>query len=922
MFERDHLAQVYDASHGGLDIILSVCPQAESVVSNLKRKFRLRPDEKTPSACLYAPKDSGDCWHVVDYGGGEGERCFSPIDLYMRDRGYRQQHFSVALHELMELYGVSEQLTSSVNRPDITTREALDGETGQPRRIRYRKGFTPEELRTWGPCVKAEHLTELGWQAVASIEDTKNGKTTIKCPTPTFPIFAETCEYTDSQGNILSFRKVYEPCNPNKAFRFFCDGQKPRHYLFGLQALRRKVESLGGEKLPEVVIVSGGSDAVNLLSMGYQPVWLGSETEELTQDDMKLLSKYAHRIVNIPDIDATGLRMGRRLALRYPDIYTAWMTDEDMHHLHDKRQRRRKDLKDFIELNPSREAVRNLINRAQSALYWSVSKDKDGNKSYTVSASRLNYYLGLNGFCTLKDDTQEKPVYVRLNGHRVQHVVAKTIVNFLTEQARRQGLPRGLQDKLLRSHDVPNNNVSHLPERDDMDFGKATETSQRFFFRNGWVEVTAGDITFHNYADLTDGYVWEDSVIQHDYRRTAPMFKVEHDAEGRLRVSVNEHQPSKFFRFVMNASRLYWRKELEKGQELTPEERDEENLCLLSKLVNIGYLLFGFKSESQAWATLCLDATMGETEDECNGRSGKSFYLKALGQLLNTFCIEARVPSVVDNRFLFDGVTEATDLIIVDECHRLLNFDFFYGRITGNFRGENKGEHPFEIPFQKSPKFAFGSNYTLRRYDPSTMGRVWPQLFSDYYHERTRQNDYLETRKISDDFGQNLMGSDYAESDWQTDIHFMLECVQLFLQLPANERKVMPPMARVELRSERADIGRDFEEFANVYFSAEGGNLDREVKRDEVFSHFCCEIPYRISKNKLTTKLKAYCQYASHIHCLNPAFITGQDKDGERLVRRIDGSLTYMFYVQSVADYESRKAKLEHKEPEQQELQF
>lgn len=919
----EHLAKVYGATCAGLDIITSACPQAADAVGN-KKKFRFRPDEKTPSACLRPPRDAGDCWHLIDYGGGEGERCLSPIDVYMHEKGYTQNQFSLALHELMETYGVAEELKSSVNKPEIEQRDAFACEIGQPPKVKYREGFSNDDLAAWGPYVKPEHLEELGWQSVASITTTKDGKTTIKKPTPTYPIFAQTCEYTDEQGRIQTFQKIYEPKNFNKAFRFFIIGKKPQRHIFGLDALRRKFDQRGEEKLDEVVIVSGGSDAINCLSMGFQPVWFGSETEELRIDDVRLLLKYAKRIVNIPDIDATGMKQGRRLALRFPNIFTAWLTDEDMGHLRDNRQRRRKDLKDFIELHPHPEDMRRLIGRAQSALYWLKQEDKDGNTSYTISAARLNYYLAMNGYYTRKDDTKKEPDYVHVDGMKVRHVTAKTIVNFLKEQAEREGLDEALHNKILRCRDVPTNNVSHLVERSDLDFTKATTQSQRFFFRNGWVEVTAEGIVRRPYSTLCDSFVWEDAIVDHDYRDLPPMFEVVKGDDGRLRVNVMDHQPSKLLQFVINASRLCWRKADELGQPLTDEEAAEENLCLLAKLANIGYLLYGYKSESQAWATLCLDSTMGESEDECNGRSGKSFYLKSLGQLLNTFCIEARVSSVIDNRFLFDGVTEDTDLIIVDECHKNLNFDFFFGKITGNFRAEAKGDHPFEIPFARSPKFAFGTNYTIRRTDPSTMGRIWPQIFSDYYHEKTSQNDYLETRKISDDFGCNLMGTEYPEQDWQADIAFLLQCVRFYLSLPAAERKILPPMERVERRAERAAIGKDFEEWADGYFAPESGNLDREIKQDEVFNHFSHEVPYRISKTKLTQKLKAYCRYAPHIHGLNPPSITGKKKEYDRIMKYADGVMTSFYYVQSVKAFEQWQSEKQvaTPEPKEEDLPF
>jgi hypothetical protein len=112
------LQKVFSVTNAGLDIIRDVLGDAiDDAVINHKKAFRLRPEERTPSAHLYPPKDSCDCWHVKDFGMGEGGGYFSPIDLYMWINGKSQ--FRMALEELAERYGVDEQLSVSVNKPDI-----------------------------------------------------------------------------------------------------------------------------------------------------------------------------------------------------------------------------------------------------------------------------------------------------------------------------------------------------------------------------------------------------------------------------------------------------------------------------------------------------------------------------------------------------------------------------------------------------------------------------------------------------------------------------------------------------------------------------------------------------------------------------------------------------------------------------------
>ena len=919
MSRQDSLKQVYAASNSGLDIILSVCPQAADAVGN-KRNFKFRPDERTASAHLYPPDNRCDYWRIVDYGLGEGERWLSPIDLYMMDRGYSQSDFAVALHELMEAYGVAEELSSKVNRPEIERRPAAPGEVGQPPRVTFRDGFTAEELAVWGPCVKPIHLEQLGFKALTAVARTKDGVTTITKATLAYPIFAQTCLYINSNGTQGSFLKLYEPKNPNKAYRFSIVGVKPQHYLFGLNALRQQFEQRGEEKLDEVVLVSGGSDAVNSLSKGYQPVWMGSETEELGEEILQLLLKYARRVVNIPDIDATGVKVGIRLALRYPKLYTAWLTPKDMAYLHDNRGRQRKDLKDYLQLHSDKDSMKRLISRAKSAEFWQCLEDKNkpGHYEYSISRTRLDYFLTLNGYYTMKDDKNLKPQYVRIVDNVVTRVVAKSISVFLNNWCEQQGLDEQLRNKLLRSHDLPNNETSTLRERDDLDFTRATATTQRFYFRNGWVEVDKDGCVMHRYQELTDRYVWAENIIDHEYRPFPPMFTVECHEDGTYGINIASAQPSKFFQFVINASRLYWRKTDELGLPLTEAEIAEEQQCLISKLAAIGYLLHRYKSESQAWAVFCQDSTMGETEDECNGRSGKSFFLKAISQLLNMFFLDARVPSIVENRFIFDGVTEATDLIVADECAKQLNLDFFFGKISGDLRYEEKGNHPRLITFDKSPKICFATNYVQRKHDPSTDGRIWPQTFSDYYHESTKLNDYRETRTIRDDFGQNLMGTEYPEADWQADFAFMLQCLQFYLSLPVEQRRILPPMSRIEQREQRAAVGRDFEQWANEYFAPDSGNLDREIKCADVLANFNQETHFNYSPTKLTRHLKAYCDFSPHISCLNPASITGKQNDGEPWVKRENVSQVRYYYVQSATEDPTKKSL--HEQPTESDL--
>ena len=386
-----------------------------------------------------------------------------------------------------------------------------------------------------------------------------------------------------------------------------------------------------------------------------------------------------------------------------------------------------------------------------------------------------------------------------------------------------------------------------------------------------------------------------------------PQFTVTKDDDGNLHIAISPDAKSKLLRFLVNTSRLYWRKKDEQNLDLTPEEIAEEELSLIVKILNIGYMLHRYKSSSEAKATLCLDHAMSDRDDACNGRSGKSFYIHALTQIMvNFFEIDGRtMDSKTNMQFIYAGMDETTSFIKVDECSKDFNFEYFFGQITNNITVEKKGKDPVTIPFNKAPKFIFGTNYVLKKHDPSTDARIWPIIFSDYYHKQTEMNDYRETRTIHDDFDQDLMREDYSEADWQADIHLMLECLQLYLSLPVGERQLMPPMQRIQQREAQASVSKSFRQWADENLGEGSEWLDRKVRADELLNAYNQDIGYKCSPKSFTEQLKKWCQYAEHIHSYNPASCTGQKKDGDRWqVREGDKRVNY-YFIQTKAAAEA-----------------
>lgn len=232
--------QILNATRGGLDIILSIYPQARECVEKKNKHFSIR-NERTPSASLrqYNSKKYGTIWQVTDFGGeGRGENA---IDIFMRENGFDRSRFNEAILQLAAQYDIHDELDRSINRPEIRQREARSDERDGSRSFELKNKFTEAELKALGPKVTQADVDALHWHSVKWITNVKDRKVTVKHSTDNYPIFMRECVIKEAVGNQQEekFYKVYEPFNCDKGFRFSYTpaGAKPRFYINGLAEL-------------------------------------------------------------------------------------------------------------------------------------------------------------------------------------------------------------------------------------------------------------------------------------------------------------------------------------------------------------------------------------------------------------------------------------------------------------------------------------------------------------------------------------------------------------------------------------------------------------------------------------------------------------------------------------------------------------
>lgn len=946
--------KLYAATDDGLDILALHYSEVREAARS-KKPFKARPDERTPSTSvkLFKVKQGYSVWKITDFGD-EG-RATDPIAVHMKETGLR---FPEAILDLAQIFNVTDEINRAVNRPDIRKQpakpEQVDGETYWE----IDQEFTKEECRVMGPRVTSEHLKALHWYRVKVLISVRNREAVYKYSNEHYPIFMRECWFTDSAGKRDRFYKIYEPLNADKQWRFQYQpkGKKPQSYVNGLFELaaqwtefnEREEKSFNRDpmnedkaykeqKLPEAVICSGERDALCVRALGYHPLWFNSETYRVSEEEWRQINKYVSVVYNIPDIDSTGRTKGTELALKFIDVHTIWLP-EKLSSYRDNRGKPRKDFRDWAEIWNSNSDFQRLLSLATPARFWTQKPMKeDGRFKYSMDIVCLYEFLRLNGFWTLKDAHAKEVVFIKIDGVVVKRVEAKDIRRFVYDWSVDTGLPRELRCLILSTPMLSASALEALPTR-ELDFDCYTATTQSFFFPRFAVEVSADGINKQEIGRAGGGkYVWDTDVIPHDINILPEMFRITRDPESyasdAFDIEVLPHG-SNYFRYLINSSRLHWSHELEEltaglspeekeeylkahkfdisGPLLDDAERREQKQCLINKIFTIGYLLHRYKSDSRPWAPFVMDNVIGEN-DQCNGGSGKSFMLRSLRHLSKWLKLSGRNTKILDGQFPFEQIDKSTGIVVVDDCDEYFPFKPFYDNITSDITINAKNVSAYNLSFADSPKFAFTTNYVPKEFDPSTVRRMLFVVCSDYYHTASPDNSYAETRTIASDFGKNLFSESYTEAEWEADINFFLRCVEFYLSVSHLPVKIEPDMTNIIFRKYLRDMGDNFRDWAELYFSektAEGGgeHLDCIIYREDMMND--CLTYTRNAKmtpQRFMKQLTGFCYTCDWVDSLNPEEMRN---NGSRITRRRENPVTHKYETKEVI-YVRSKAEAE-----------
>jgi len=389
-----------------------------------------------------------------------------------------------------------------------------------------------------------------------------------------------------------------------------------------------------------------------------------------------------------------------------------------------------------------------ILSKSKNIRFWKIKKNENEDKiTVSISYNLLNTFLVNNGFWQIEHDKGSQLIKID-SSNQIEEVSETSMREFVFDYVcNKKDLFDNNKERFAVEEQLRRNSamIFNAMKMNLPTFNKKlneiitdNEEYSYIFYNNGFLKISGNDIEFNDYSNL-QGYIWKKSVLKRDYlkpdnRKAEYQVFIEKICTSRKENSIPEFNSKKYDSF---------------------------------KSV-IGYLLNRNKNRATIKAIVLCDEAISNSP---NGGTGKSIFADALGKIRNSTTIDGRFFDG-NSPFRFETVSEATEIINIDDCSPKFQFDKLFHIITGDLTVERKGISRFTIPFERSPKLCFSTNHTFQGDGNSHERRIFEIEFSNYFNSK---------HTPLDEFGHQLF------YEWDTNEAnrfdgFIAECMQYYMQ--------------------------------------------------------------------------------------------------------------------------------------------
>lgn len=441
------------------------------------------------------------------------------------------------------------------------------------------------------------------------------------------------------------------------------------------------------------------------------------------------------------------------------------------------------------------------MNELPKPLPFVINEDNGKKK---ILQSKLVNYLEAQGFNQVSLDGELS--YVRVENRIIRKISIVEIVAFLREILEKKEYAEAFDVFAQNSSRyVSKANLLLLNKVEPAD-DKDSKNLSRFFYQNGYCEVTSDSIESKDYQAL-DFTIWKNRIIQRNY------------------VEPNNNDVGQFEQFCKN---------------ITGD--DSERFKALKSF--LGYLLHRNKERGENKSVILYDELMG-VGDRANGRTGKTLLGQAIEQCREYLYYDGK-NSKFNGNFIYQRINSTTDVVFYDDLPKNADFENFYSFLTTGIEVEQKYKKAFYIKGEDTPKLMLSSNYYVKGDGGSSdLARRYEFEIINYYdHDFTPEQD----------FGNRFFGINWADIEWNKFFLFMMQCVQTYLIYGLTEAEPI----NLHKNSIEESTSKEFREFAEAFFV-----VDERFEKRELLQAFKDLFPLwkDLSSHQFTKWCKTYARH-------------------------------------------------------------
>ncbi|MDR2962752.1 MAG: hypothetical protein LBU90_03805 [Bacteroidales bacterium] len=805
-----------------------------------------------------------------------------------------------------------------------------------------RKQFTEAELSLLGKNITAE-ICEREFNLYSVESFIRPGKTGAECweisSTTEFPIFLY---------DYGIYGRLYQPHSKDNRFSYY--GEKPQNSISGnAKTMRLYNQAIEGKApdedntLEEVILCSGGSDALNIFAnTSFNVLFFNSESAEISNFTHKTLRRIAKTLYLCYDTDTTGIRQAQKYALEFLDFHIINLP-EDLKNFRDRKGNPCKDVKDFFVHYRNKKYPRNeylfkqLVRSANTLQFWSEveQKDKDGtivNIKYDLDNDNLYRFLSALGLWTF-DNPQNKSKFdfIQIDNNITYEITEDNVdshantqlINFVKTNL--EYYNKSLINTIHRSNQVKFSSLKKIP-RIHLDFQTWSKEHDYLFFKNTAVRITAEGLEVKQFNEKNK-FIHEYEIIDHTFRKEQEPFRVDYSkAYVRLRKELSELNPTSyeykekaqqlntmpnserfdltinnkdfsFLKFLYNTGKFYWRKEKE-GKTLTIDEKREEDLFFISKVLALGYMMFRYKEMAKAWLVYAIETELDSKGDK-KGGTGKSIFFESLSYVRPFERKGGQGIDLKDEKLWSKVELNKTKVFYFDDLDSVVDLHALLPPITQSMDVRALYKNEVTLLFSQSPKLCASSNHAPKNFDGPLKRRFWFTGFCDYYHGDDPVQGIKEFSPYTE-FGKNIP-IDYTENEMNEFYNFMAQCLHTYLKF---REKVNPPMDMIEQRILRRELTEEFIFWAEDFFQPD--KLNCNIDSAEIFNAYKNSMPEQYAKHakmsKMKEKLITFCRFKRWL--FNPPHLLLTETEKSRNVIRgyENGRDVYYFHIEAIEE--------------------